>query len=92
MGLQMLKCNIFKEIRIIIKYSVIAGMFYGCIEKNNIVVTFLKDKTDKAAANVEIICPTGYVAIPANGSLNVEEFCIMKYEARPGKMIMETLK
>jgi hypothetical protein len=63
-------------------FYLLGVLISGCVAANYIEVSFDKQPAQKSAAIAQMICPNGYVAIPANGSLNVEEFCIMKYEAK----------
>lgn len=38
--------------------------------------------SNTVSASFNLICPTGYIEIPANAGLGVSGFCSMKYEAR----------
>jgi hypothetical protein len=50
--------------------------------RNQITITGLDSLIAAAAPTSVMVCPTGYIAIPVNTSLDVDQFCIMKYEAK----------
>lgn len=46
----------------------------GALTSSDVVITLNK--------GVPITCPSGYIPVPANASLGVAQFCVMKFEAK----------
>jgi hypothetical protein len=74
----MVKCNMLKNYTISVIHITALTILSSCfISDGKIEVTL-----PSPATSSELICPDNYVKVPGNGSLNVDEFCVMKYEAK----------